>query len=218
MSPSWLRSAAWAPDRPASFRWRSASCKCWRWTSAPTSCRRWLSARNRPAPVLSCAAPARFVPTRSTPRAAPTERFSRAWADRGSSVPCFAFTIVLVLSGWTWGTIPAHHPSSRRFGHRFRDDRRRPNGERFRLPVLFALARSIGLGHQPAPATCGAYRAGLLLRGAVGATHRRVAGPVGPRLWGWVVALASMPVLIAVDALDKHLRARRRLPDAPSTR
>jgi magnesium-transporting ATPase (P-type) len=30
-----------------------------------------------------------------------------------------------------------------------------------------------------------------------------------PPLWGWVVAVASMPVVLAVDALDKHLRARR---------
>lgn len=32
-----------------------------------------------------------------------------------------------------------------------------------------------------------------------------------PPLWGWVVAFASMPVLLAVDALDKQLRRRRQL-------
>ena len=31
-----------------------------------------------------------------------------------------------------------------------------------------------------------------------------------PPLWGWVVAVASMPVVLAVDALDKHLRDRGR--------
>lgn len=30
-----------------------------------------------------------------------------------------------------------------------------------------------------------------------------------PPLWGWAVAVASMPVVLAVDALDKRLRARR---------
>ena len=39
-------------------------------------------------------------------------------------------------------------------------------------------------------------------------------GQWNPPIWGWVVALASMPVLLAVDALDKHVRARRRLPRA----
>jgi hypothetical protein len=33
-------------------------------------------------------------------------------------------------------------------------------------------------------------------------------GQQSPPLWGWVVALASMPILIAVDALDKAVRAR----------
>ena len=43
-------------------------------------------------------------------------------------------------------------------------------------------------------------------------------GQWNPPLWGWVVALTSMPVLLAVDALDKHLRARRWLAHARSTR
>ncbi|WP_136709296.1 cation-transporting P-type ATPase [Agromyces sp. H66] len=34
-------------------------------------------------------------------------------------------------------------------------------------------------------------------------------GHQNPPLWGWVVALASMPILIGVDAFDKQLRARR---------
>ena len=34
-------------------------------------------------------------------------------------------------------------------------------------------------------------------------------GHAPPPLWGWLVALASMPVVLAVDALDKFLRARR---------
>lgn len=34
----------------------------------------------------------------------------------------------------------------------------------------------------------------------------RLLGQWNPPLWGWVVALASMPVLLAVDALDKRLR------------
>ncbi|BBX73034.1 cation-transporting P-type ATPase [Mycobacterium shinjukuense] len=37
----------------------------------------------------------------------------------------------------------------------------------------------------------------------------RLLGQWNPPLWGWVAALASMPVLLAVDALDKHLRSRR---------
>lgn len=37
----------------------------------------------------------------------------------------------------------------------------------------------------------------------------RLLGQWNPPLWGWVVALASMPILLAVDALDKRLRARR---------
>ncbi len=42
----------------------------------------------------------------------------------------------------------------------------------------------------------------------------RLLGQWNPPLWGWVVALASMPILLAVDALDKHLRLRRHLPHA----
>lgn len=34
-------------------------------------------------------------------------------------------------------------------------------------------------------------------------------GHQSPPFWGWVVAIASMPILIGVDALDKSLRARR---------
>ncbi|MHA7649377.1 cation-translocating P-type ATPase [Mycobacterium sp. ML4] len=37
----------------------------------------------------------------------------------------------------------------------------------------------------------------------------RLLGQWNPPIWGWVVALASMPVLLAVDALDKRLRKRR---------
>lgn len=39
-----------------------------------------------------------------------------------------------------------------------------------------------------------------------------VLGQSNPPFWGWVVALASMPILLAVDALDKHLRSRHRPP------
>lgn len=38
-----------------------------------------------------------------------------------------------------------------------------------------------------------------------------VLGHWNPPLWGWVVALASAPILLAVDALDKYARRRRRL-------
>ncbi|BBX97080.1 cation-translocating P-type ATPase [Mycobacterium lacus] len=37
----------------------------------------------------------------------------------------------------------------------------------------------------------------------------RLLGQWNPPLWGWLVALAAMPILLAVDALDKHLRGRR---------
>ncbi|WP_448808685.1 cation-translocating P-type ATPase [Agromyces bauzanensis] len=33
-------------------------------------------------------------------------------------------------------------------------------------------------------------------------------GHANPPLWGWVVAIASMPILLAVDAFDKSLRGR----------
>ncbi|WP_287041510.1 cation-transporting P-type ATPase [Mycobacterium sp.] len=36
----------------------------------------------------------------------------------------------------------------------------------------------------------------------------RLLGQWNPPLWGWAVALASIPVLLGVDALDKRLRAR----------
>lgn len=39
-----------------------------------------------------------------------------------------------------------------------------------------------------------------------------ILGQASPPLAGWAVALASMPILLAVDALDKHLRARRLRP------
>lgn len=39
-----------------------------------------------------------------------------------------------------------------------------------------------------------------------------------PPLWGWVAGLASMPLLLAVDALDKHRRRARRTAVAPSVR
>lgn len=41
-----------------------------------------------------------------------------------------------------------------------------------------------------------------------------ILGQANPPLAGWAVALASMPILIAVDALDKQLRARRTHPHA----
>ena len=41
-----------------------------------------------------------------------------------------------------------------------------------------------------------------------------ILGQANPPLAGWAVALASMPILIAVDALDKGLRARRIHPHA----
>jgi magnesium-transporting ATPase (P-type) len=41
-----------------------------------------------------------------------------------------------------------------------------------------------------------------------------ILGQANPPLAGWAVALASMPILIAVDAIDKQLRARRIRPHA----
>lgn len=41
-----------------------------------------------------------------------------------------------------------------------------------------------------------------------------ILGQASPPIAGWAVALASMPILIAVDALDKHVRARRIRPHA----
>ncbi len=42
-------------------------------------------------------------------------------------------------------------------------------------------------------------------------------GQANPPLVGWIVAFASIPTLLAVDALDKHLRARTPRPTAGST-
>jgi calcium-translocating P-type ATPase len=39
-----------------------------------------------------------------------------------------------------------------------------------------------------------------------------------PPLWGWVAGLASMPLLLAVDALDKHRRRARRTAVGPPVR
>lgn len=41
-----------------------------------------------------------------------------------------------------------------------------------------------------------------------------ILGQASPPIAGWAVALASMPILIAVDALDKQVRARRIRPHA----
>jgi magnesium-transporting ATPase (P-type) len=38
----------------------------------------------------------------------------------------------------------------------------------------------------------------------------RLLGQWNPPSWGWIVALASVPILLAVDALDKRVRARPR--------
>lgn len=43
----------------------------------------------------------------------------------------------------------------------------------------------------------------------------RLLGQWNPPLWGWAVALASMPILLAVDALDKRVRSRRRRAGIP---
>ncbi|GAA2031337.1 cation-transporting P-type ATPase [Agromyces tropicus] len=43
-----------------------------------------------------------------------------------------------------------------------------------------------------------------------------VLGQANPPLAGWAVALASMPTLLAVDALDKRLRRRRARPHPPA--
>jgi magnesium-transporting ATPase (P-type) len=37
-------------------------------------------------------------------------------------------------------------------------------------------------------------------------------GQWNPPLWGWIVAIASMPILLGVDALDKRLRNRHPQP------
>ena len=37
----------------------------------------------------------------------------------------------------------------------------------------------------------------------------RLLGQWNPPLWGWFVALAAVPILLGVDALDKYLRSRR---------
>jgi len=41
-----------------------------------------------------------------------------------------------------------------------------------------------------------------------------VLGQANPPIWGWLVAVASIPTLLAVDALDKRIRARRLEPHA----
>jgi len=38
----------------------------------------------------------------------------------------------------------------------------------------------------------------------------------GPPLWGWLVAVASMPIVLVVDGLDKRRRARRRIQVRPA--
>ncbi|WP_255605169.1 hypothetical protein [Mycolicibacterium xanthum] len=38
----------------------------------------------------------------------------------------------------------------------------------------------------------------------------RLLGHWKPPLWGWAVALVSMPILLAVDALSKSVRHERR--------
>ncbi|KLO44656.1 haloacid dehalogenase [Mycobacterium nebraskense] len=44
----------------------------------------------------------------------------------------------------------------------------------------------------------------------------RLLGQWNPPLWGWVVALAAMPILFGVDALDKYRRTHRRRRRASS--
>jgi hypothetical protein len=38
----------------------------------------------------------------------------------------------------------------------------------------------------------------------------RLLGQWNPPLWGWVVAVAAVPIVFGVDALDKYRRPRRR--------
>lgn len=44
----------------------------------------------------------------------------------------------------------------------------------------------------------------------------RLLGQWNPPLAGWAIALASMPILLGVDAFDKHVRMRRRPQHTPS--
>ncbi|OBB69115.1 cation-transporting P-type ATPase [Mycobacterium sp. 852014-50255_SCH5639931] len=44
----------------------------------------------------------------------------------------------------------------------------------------------------------------------------RLLGQWNPPLWGWAVALAAVPILFGVDALDKYRRSHRRQPRASS--
>lgn len=44
----------------------------------------------------------------------------------------------------------------------------------------------------------------------------RLLGQWNPPLWGWAVALAAVPILFGVDALDKYRRTHRRRPRASS--
>jgi hypothetical protein len=48
----------------------------------------------------------------------------------------------------------------------------------------------------------------VLLVPAIG----QMLGQANPPMAGWLVALVSAPVVLAVDALDKHVRARRPRP------
>ena len=79
------------------------------------------------------------------------------------------------------------------------------------MPELHAVAGRAGLDHNkpvaaPRRAMEVAFSFAVLLITPVAV----VLGQASPPMAGWLVALATPPIVLAVDALDKHLRARRR--------
>ena len=73
-----------------------------------------------------------------------------------------------------------------------------------------AVAGRVGLDHEPVLMPAGAMELAFSFAVLLITPVAVVLGQASPPMAGWLVALAAPPIVLAVDALDKHLRARRR--------
>ena len=123
-----------------------------------------------------------------------------------------AFLVSLISFGWLPGELVPDRPrAAGRVRSSLHHRRLRPGGECLRLSLLDALARLARLALEPTPPLGGRHRNRILAPDTVGATYCRPARAIQSPAGGLVVAFLAMPILLAVDALEKRLRhaARR---------
>jgi magnesium-transporting ATPase (P-type) len=122
----------------------------------------------------------------------------------------FAFTIVLVLSGWTWGTIPGPNLLAVASGTAFATIAvaQMANAFACRSETVPVVSMDLGTNRLILLAVAAEL---VLLAGFVGLPWlARVLGGSWPTPLGWAMAFAAGGALLVVDGVHKHLNRRRR--------